>query len=193
MDMSELAVVAQSVDAVFAAAWAHDNAPQIRCLALASPASKVKLYVPFARLGLSSWHALIGDFFVQTYVKGAALTHDPERIKSYGTDPLIKRPISARVLRGRDTTAERIIEDAQAIHIPTQLLLSGRDWVVHNKPQGDFYDRLGTKEKEIHTYEGFVHDTLGEKDRRLPIAAARAFILKYFNRLSVVTSLIRCR
>ena len=38
------------------------------------------------------------------------------------------------------------------------------------------------QKKEIHTYEGFFHDTLGEKDRRLPIAAARAFILKYFNR-----------
>ena len=99
---------------------------------------------------MSIWHALIGDFFVQSYVKDAALTHDPERIKSYGTDPLIKRPISARVLLGLYTTAERIIEDAQAIHIPTQLLLSRRDWVVHNKPQRDFYDRLGTKNGNSH-------------------------------------------
>ena len=180
--MSDIAVVAQSVGAVFAAAWAHDYAPEIRCLVLASPAFKVKLYVPFARLGLTAWLALIGDFFVQSYVKGAALTHDPERVKSYATDPLIKRPISARVLLGLYKTAERIIEDAQAIRIPTQLLLSGRDWVVHNKPQHDFYERLGTKEKEIHTFEGFFHDTLGEKERHLPIAKARAFILKYFAR-----------
>ena len=186
----DIAVVAQSVGAVFAAAWAHDYAPQIRCMVLASPAFKVKLYVPFARLGLTVWHALIGDFFVQSYVKGAALTHDPERIKSYATDPLIKRPISARVLLGLYKTAERIIEDAQAIHIPTQLLLSGRDWVVHNKPQYEFYDRLGAKEKEVHTFEGFFHDTLGEKDRRLPITAARKFILKYFDRPPVVTSLL---
>ena len=190
IEMAGIAVVAQSVGAVFAAAWAHDYAPQIRCMVLASPAFKVKLYVPFARLGLSIWHKVFGDFFVQSYVKGAALTHDPERVKSYATDPLIKRPISARVLLGLYTTAERLIEDAQAIHIPAQLLLSGRDWVVHNKPQHDFYDRLGTKEKELHTFDGFFHDTLGEKDRRLPIAKARAFILKYFGQPPVVENLL---
>ena len=187
--VADIAVVAQSVGAVFAAAWAHDYAPQIRCLVLASPAFKVKLYVPFARLGLTVWHSLIGDFFVQSYVTGSALTHDADRAKSYSTDPLIKRPISARVLLGLYDTASRVIEDAQAIHIPTQLLLSGKDWVVNNKPQHDFYNNLGTKEKEIHTFDGFFHDTLGEKDRHLPIGKAREFILKYFSRPPVTVDL----
>lgn len=186
----ETAVIAQSVGAVFAAAWAHDYAPQIRCLVLASPAFKVKLYVPFARLGLTIWHSIIGDFFVQSYVTGSALTHDKERAQSYATDPLIKRPISARVLLGLYDTAARVIEDAQAITIPTQLLISGRDWVVHNKPQIDFYNNLGTAEKELHTFEGFFHDTLGEKDRHLPIGKAREFILKYFAKPHVKENLL---
>ena len=50
----DIAVVAQSVGAVLVAAWAHDYAPNIRCLVLASPAFKVKLYVPFARTGLEA-------------------------------------------------------------------------------------------------------------------------------------------
>ena len=56
--MQDIAVVAQSVGGVIAAAWVHDYAPDIRCLVLASPALKVKLYVPFARttLGLSLIH-----------------------------------------------------------------------------------------------------------------------------------------
>jgi len=178
--IEDIAVVAQSVGGVFAAAWAHDYAPPIRCLVLASPAFKVKLYVPFARLGLGFWHAVAGDFFVQSYVTGSALTHDKDRAASYATDPLIKRPISARVLLGLYTTAQRVVEDAQAIQIPTQLLLSGSDWVVHNKPQQEFYDRLGATEKEIHSFPGFYHDTLGEKDRHLPIGKAREFILKHF-------------
>ena len=190
IEMSNIAVLAQSVGAVFAAAWAHDYAPNIRCLVLASPAFKVKLYIPFARLGLAIWYKLAGHFFVQSYVTGAALTHDPERVKTYATDPLIKRAISARVLLGLYSTAARIIDDAQAIRIPTQLLLSGRDWVVHNKPQHEFFRRLGTKEKEINTFEGFFHDTLGEKDRQLPIAKARAFILKYFERQPISESLL---
>ncbi len=52
----DIAVVAQSVGAVLVATWAHDYAPKIRCLVLASPAFKVKLYVPFARAGLELMH-----------------------------------------------------------------------------------------------------------------------------------------
>src|SRR4051794_16997706 len=45
----DMAVVAQSVGAVLVSTWAHDYAPEIRAMVLASPAFKVKLYVPFAR------------------------------------------------------------------------------------------------------------------------------------------------
>jgi len=45
-----MAVIAQSVGAVIVATWVHDYAPKIRSLVLASPAFKVKLYVPSRNL-----------------------------------------------------------------------------------------------------------------------------------------------
>src|SRR5215831_7208731 len=65
----DVAIIAQSVGAVLVAAWVHDYAPKIRCLVLASPAFKVKLYVPFARGGLKLMHAIRGHFFVNSYIK----------------------------------------------------------------------------------------------------------------------------
>src|SRR4029453_8846029 len=59
----DVAVVAQSVGAVLVAAWVHDYAPRIRCMVLASPAFKVKLYVPLARPGLALMHKVRGNFF----------------------------------------------------------------------------------------------------------------------------------
>src|SRR5437763_11755392 len=91
--VEDMAVLAQSVGAVLAAAWAHDYAPAIRCMVLASPAFKVKLYVPFARAGLALQRRVRGDFFVNSYVKPRLLTHDPGRIASYRADPLITRAI----------------------------------------------------------------------------------------------------
>lgn len=173
-------VVAQSLGAVFAAAWVHDYAPNIRALVLAAPAFKVKLYVPFARFFLGLWHKIAGDFFVMSYVKGAALTHDPERIASYATDPLIKRPISVRVLLGLYRMAERLVEDAAAIRVPTQVLLCGSDWVIHNSVPLNFLNRLGSATKATQTFPGFYHDIYGEKDRHLPIAATRDFLLQDF-------------
>lgn len=176
----DVAVVAQSVGAVLVAAWAHDYAPRIRCMVLASPAFKVKLYVPLARSGLRLQQRLRGNFFVNSYVKPRFLTHDPERVASYQTDPLISRAIASHILLALYDTAERVVADAGAITIPTQLLISGADWVVHHGPQHRFYERLGTPIKERHVLPGFYHDTLGEKDRHVPVAHARRFILERF-------------
>lgn len=178
--IEDMAVIAQSVGAVLAATWAHDYAPRIRALVLASPAFKVKLYVPFARPGLGLMRKLRGHFYVQSYVKAKYLSHDPERIASFDSDPLITRAISVDILLQLYRTAERIVADARAITIPTQLLISGADWVVHHGPQHRFYERLGTPIKERHILPGFYHDTLGEKDRKLAIDKARAFILARF-------------
>ena len=175
-----MAVVAQSVGAVVAAAWAHDYAPRLRALVLASPAFKVKLYVPFARPGLRLLQALRGNFFVNSYVKPQFLTHDPERIASYRTDPLVTRPISVRVLLGLYETAERIVDDANAIVTPTQLLVSGADFVVLRAPQDRFFERLGAQVKERHLLPGFFHDTLGERDRAVAVGKVRAFLQARF-------------
>lgn len=172
----DMVVVAQSVGAVLVEAWVHDYAPKIRAQVLASPAFKVKLYVPFARPGLAALRALRGNFFVNSYVKAHYLSHDPERIASFNNDPLITRPISVNLLLGLYEAAERIVKDAATIQVPTQLLISSSDFVVHRKPQQQFFQRLGCERKEMHVLPGFFHDTLGEKDRHLAVSRARRFI-----------------
>ena len=174
--LEDVTVVAQSVGAVLVAAWAHDYAPKIRGLVLASPAFKVKLYVPFARTGLALMQHWRGLFFVNSYVKGKYLTHDPERIASFNSDPLITRAISVNILLALYRTAERIVSDASAITLPTQMLVSGSDYVVHRQPQIDFFEGLRSPVKEMHVLPGFYHDTLGEKDRHLAIDKMRDFI-----------------
>jgi alpha-beta hydrolase superfamily lysophospholipase len=178
--MEDTVVVAQSVGAVLAATWVHDYAPRLRAMVLASPAFKVKLYVPFARAGLKLLHKLRGHFFVNSYVKAKFLTHDAARIATYERDPHITRPIAVNVLLGLYDAAERVVADAAAIHVPTQLLISGSDWVVHEAPQHRFFDKLSSAVKEKHVLPGFFHDTLGERDRASAIAPMRRFILERF-------------
>lgn len=184
-------VVAQSVGAVLVSTWAHDYAPAIRGMTLASPAFKVKLYVPFARAGLTLMHKLRGLFFVNSYVKAKFLTHDPERIASYEADPLISRPIAVNILLDLYTAAERVVADAQAIVVPTQLLISGADWVVHHKPQHQFFERLGSVVKEKLELPGFFHDTLGERDRASALLAMRGFLLKQFDAPAPAVNLLQ--
>lgn len=178
--VEDIVVIAQSVGAVVAATWVHDYAPRLRALVLASPAFKVKLYVPFARPGLALMHKLRGNFFVNSYVKPQWLTHDAQRVESYRRDPLITRPISVRVLLGLYAAADRVVADAQAISVPVQLLVSGADFVVHRGPQDRFYERLSSPVKERVHLPGFFHDTLGERDRAPAVARIRQFVLARF-------------
>jgi alpha-beta hydrolase superfamily lysophospholipase len=176
----DIAVIAQSVGAVIASAWVHDYVPNIRALVLGSPAFDIKLYVPLAVPGLKLLYNLKGNFFVNSYVKPNLLTHDVDRVQSFTEDPLITRPISVRLLLDLYAVSDRIVKDANAITVPTQLLVSGSDYVVKRKQQKLFYNNLGTEQKEFHILPGFYHDTFGEKDRKLAIDYARRFIIGCF-------------
>ncbi|WP_432421207.1 bifunctional alpha/beta hydrolase/class I SAM-dependent methyltransferase [Mesorhizobium huakuii] len=178
--MQDIALIAQSFGAVLAAAWVHDYAPKLRAMVLASPAFSVKLYVPFAKEGIALWQRLKGRFFVNSYVKAKFLTHDPVRIASFESDPLITRPIASNILVELYQHAARIVADARAITVPTQLLLSGSDWVVRHGPQHEFFVNLGSRTKERHVLPGFFHDTLGERDRAQALDLIRPFLARQF-------------
>jgi hypothetical protein len=123
---------------------------------------------------------LRGNFFVTSYVRARFLTRDPQRIASYDTDPLLSRAISVNLLLELDAVADRVVTDAQAITLPTQLLISGDDWVVDHAPQHRYFERLGSAVKEKHVLPGFLHDTLGERERAVAVGLAREFVLRLY-------------
>ncbi|RYY11468.1 MAG: hypothetical protein EOO36_18970, partial [Cytophagaceae bacterium] len=173
-------VIGQSFGAVTVATWVHDYAPRLRGMVLAAPAFKINLIVPGALAGLKMLYAARGNYFVKSYVKPTQLTRDAARIASYHADPLITRPIAANILLEVDEAATRVVADAGAIHVPTQVLVSGNDAVVYEAPQQEFFDNLGTENKELHRLDDFLHDTLGERHRAIPIGLARTFIERLF-------------
>lgn len=174
--LEDIVVVAHSVGAVVASAWVHDHAPPIRGLVLATPAFRVRLYVPFAIPLLRLLHRLKPDAVISSYVKAAMLTHDPEQAAAYAADNLISRDISNRILLEMHDTATRVVADAGAILVPTLVLSAGRDWVVDLGVQSRFVAALGARVKHHIVYSGMHHAVLHERDRHLPWAAIRDFI-----------------
>jgi alpha-beta hydrolase superfamily lysophospholipase/SAM-dependent methyltransferase len=169
-----------SVGAVIAAAWVHDHAPPIRGLVLATPAFRVKLYVPGAVPLLRLRQALLGPGFVKSYVKAQLLTHDTAEADRYRSDPLIFRQISVNMLLDLHDTSARLVADAGAITVPTLVLGAGDDWVVRLDAQRRFFERLASSTKEMCVYPGLFHAMFHERDRHAPIAKAREFIQARF-------------
>ncbi|MDH3255268.1 MAG: bifunctional alpha/beta hydrolase/class I SAM-dependent methyltransferase [Acidobacteriota bacterium] len=177
-------ILAHSVGAVTVTTWIHDYAPRIRALVLATPALRVKLYVPFAIAGLRLMLKLRGPerAFVKSYVKSKMLTHDPEQARRYDEDELIAKGIAVNILLGMHDAATRVIEDAGAIRVPTLLVAGGADWVVKVDSQRALFDRLGSPRKIMRVFDGMYHDVLHEKDRHLVLAEIREFVEGEFRR-----------
>jgi alpha-beta hydrolase superfamily lysophospholipase/SAM-dependent methyltransferase len=182
--LEDTVVLGHSVGAVTVAAWVHDYAPPIRAMVLATPALRVKLYVPLARTGLRLLRVLAprGPMFVSSYVKGRMLTHDAEQARRYDTDPLVARAIAVDILLGMHDTARRLIADAGAIRTPALVLAGGADWVVDLSAERELFDRLGSPVKRMRVFDGMYHDVLHEKDRRLVLDEIRSFVREAFAR-----------
>ncbi len=180
IELENVAVVAQSVGAVIASTWVHDFAPPIRALVIATPAFRIKLYVPLAIPGLRLLRKFKPKSFIKSYVKPRLLTHDHQQARLYADDTLISPQIAVNILLDLHDTSTRIIDDAGAIQVPTLLLISGDDWVVKTEPQWRFFKGLSSKLKQVEVYPSFFHSTLWEKDRDQPIGEAREFIRREF-------------
>lgn len=175
-----LYLIAQSTGAVPVSTWAHDYAPALRGLTLASPAFRRRRDGAWRRTGLALMQGLRGASSVANDVPPQRLTHDPQRIASHESDPLVSQAIAVDVLLERHAAAERVVADAGAIVLPVQLLVSGADRVAHRQPQQAFFDRLGSAVKTRMEVPGFFHDVLGERERAPVVAAVRDFILERF-------------
>src|SRR5262245_46168648 len=178
--VEDMVVMAHSVGAVVAAAWVHDYAPPIRGMILATPAFRVKLYVPFAIPLLRLRQKLLGQGFVKSYVKAHMLTHDAKEAARYAADPLIFRQIAVNILLDLYDTSTRLLADAGAITVPTLMLVAGSDWVVKQSAQHEFFDKLSSPVKRLQTFPKFSHAVFHEKDRGPLIAAVREFVHERF-------------
>jgi len=188
--LENIIVLAHSVGAVSVAAWVHDYAPAIRAMILATPAFRVRLYVPLALPSLRLKQKLLGPSFVKSYVKAKMLTHDPVQAALYEADPLIFRQIAVNVLIDLDDAGRRLLADAGAINVPTLMLAAGRDWVVSLKAQREFFNGLSSPVKRMNVFPAAYHAIFHETERAQVVERVREFILERFTEPPVASSLL---
>jgi alpha-beta hydrolase superfamily lysophospholipase len=188
--VENMIVMAHSVGAVTVAAWVHDFAPPIRGMILATPAFRVKLYLPLAIPLLRLKQKLFGPGYVKSYVKAKMLTHDGEQATAYQADEAIFRQIAVNILLDLFDTSTRLLADAGAITVPTLMLGAGSDWVVQLPAQKQFFERLSSPVKEMEIYPGAYHALFQETNRQEVVERARKFILERFSEPPRTTSLL---
>ena len=180
--LAQTALVASSLGAVVAVAWVHDYAPPLRGMVLAAPAFRVRLYVPLAIPGLRMMHKVMPRSVVKSYVKSGMLTYDAKEAAAYDADPLIFRQIAVNMLLDMHDAGKRLVDDAGAINTPTLLLTAGKDWVVTQKAQQEFFRRLGAPVKQMEMFPEMQHSLFHEKRRQCVTDRVRSFLQDCFMR-----------
>jgi alpha-beta hydrolase superfamily lysophospholipase/SAM-dependent methyltransferase len=186
----DMVVLAHSVGAVAVTAWVHDYGPRLRGLILATPAFRVKLYVPWAVPLLRLRQKLLGPGYVSSYIAAGMLTHDPEQARLYNSDPLIFRRLAVNVLLDLFDTGARLVADAGAITVPTLMLAAGSDWVVPLSAQRRFFANLSSTVKRFEILPGFYHSVFHERDRALVVNKVRNFVQERFRQALDTVSLL---
>lgn len=175
-------VVAHSVGAVVAAAWAHDYAPRLAGLVLATPAFEVNLVVPGALAAVRAMARISPRSNVKSYVTGAWLTRDPAAQAAYDADRSISKNISSRILVELFDTAKRVISDAAVLDRPLLMFAAGADRVVKRGALDSFYQNYGGEEKTILTLPEARHAIFHDLCRDVVCGAIRRFAERCFEK-----------
>ena len=90
------------------------------------------------------------------------VSHDPEVVRAYKTDPLVHDRVSARFFTEFLAAMETVYVHASALKVPTLLQVAGDDQFVNARYSVQFFKQLDLEDKTLHVYEGRYHEIYNE-------------------------------
>jgi alpha-beta hydrolase superfamily lysophospholipase len=103
-----------------------------------------------------------------TKLDTAALSHNPEVVKAYETDPLVFHEKTPARLGGEMLkTLERINAEVDKITLPFIVIQGGADKLVDPAGAQILYDKAGSKDKTLKIYDGLYHEVHNEPQREV--------------------------
>ena len=90
------------------------------------------------------------------------VSHDPEVVRAYKTDPLVHDRVSARFFTEFLAAMETVYMQASALKVPTLLQVAGDDQLVNARSSVQFFKQLDIEDKTLHVYEGRYHEIYNE-------------------------------
>jgi alpha-beta hydrolase superfamily lysophospholipase len=154
-----------SFGGLVAASSALDRPRAWRGLVLSAPYLGLALAVPAAKLAAGKIASRIAPkLAMPTGIKGAALTHDPERARAYDDDPLVFKEARVRWFTESARAQERVLARAKELTLPLYVVF-GTDDPVARMPLGrQFFDAASSGDKTWDGREGLRHETLNEPE-----------------------------
>lgn len=166
-----------SLGGLIAAAWALERDGQISKLILSSPLFGIPM-ASAVRLLVKVLDPLVSRWIIKNPVRAGFLTHDPEEVKRYLADPLIRRSITVRLAREMLRYTDFFRKGKVQFPFPVYILMAEKDYIVDPAATRRFFDRVKATEKKLEAFPGFFHEIFNERGQERAFERLRYYLCK---------------
>ena len=173
-----LILLGHSLGGLIAAAYVEDRPAQgFAGLILSSPFLRLGMPVPPLKLSAARLLSVVAPTVnVGNTVLAAALSHDQEVVKAYGTDPLNHHVATARWAAEVVAAQSAALSAAGGIRLPLLLLYGDADAVADPQAGRELFAAAGSADKTSRCYEGYYHEIFNETGRAAVFADLAAWL-----------------
>ena len=167
--------------------YALEYGSSVSGIVLSSPAFVFTGKVAGWKKTLAKWlSTLKPDFSLSTGSDFAGLSHDPEYIESCKNDPLLHDIVSARFYTEFMKTSSECMGRAFEFNPPMLIFHGNADPIVDYKGSETIFERVSSRDKEVHIFDGLYHKTMNEipEERQKVLAIVVAWIKKHAEQLA---------
>ncbi len=139
---------------------------KIKAAAVSSPALRLALKLPKIKVAVAECLDRVAPSTpIPNGVNPRLLSHNPEGVQRYRSDPMVDRVITARcAILLREAMRESPLL-APRLRIPCLILQAGSDAICDADAAGEFAQAAPQRLVEFHRYEGLYHELFNEPER----------------------------
>lgn len=168
-------LLGHSMGGLVAAQYVAAQRGAVDALVLSSPALDAALG-PLQRLQLAFGLAFLPDLAMGNQLDATRISHDPEVVRRYLTDPLVHDRITARLAKALLDGGAFVRERAAGWSVPTLLLWAGSDQLVSPAGSAAFAAAAPRDVVTARCFDDLYHEIMNEQDAAPVFAALDAWL-----------------
>lgn len=108
------------------------------------------------------------------------LSHDENIAIAYNKDPFVNKTNKLRLMGNCFIKGVRYLrKNIKNVNLPILYLHGGDDRIVPLKSTKYLYETVGSKDKEIHIFEGMYHEIFNEVEKEIPLSIVVGWLDKH--------------
>jgi len=165
-------LLGHSMGGLIAINYAISRQETIDGLIISSPSLGVAVKIPAIKAVLGkAMSSLWPGLSLNNELDASKISHDEKVVAAYRNDPLVHDRVTARWFTEFLSAMENANNQVLKIKVPFLMQIAGDDHLVNAAASKSFFEKLSSKDKTLHVYDGLYHEIFNEKeeDRKLAI------------------------